>query len=370
MELHHADGKAPKESFPQKLRTNINFYMKTIKRCRRSNTVNCVPQAEFRWIGLFEFRIILFMKQRYFTFSVLIFLTVLSGCSSYIQRTVWQSITRIGESIPPPPHMITTPVLQNAKLAVSWVGHSTVLIQVHDKLVITDPLFTNTIGMVVKRFVQAGLDPSLLSKVDFTLVSHMHFDHLSYGSLDMLPKNGALLFPDGLARYVPDFGFQEIDEMKSWDVIEKDSVRITAVPVQHFSGRYGFDRDWMEEAGYTGYVIEYKGIVVFFAGDTGYNPELFKEIGRRFKIDLAIIPIAPSSGSGLGSQVHVGPLGALEIFKDVGAHYMMPIHFGTMLFGSTTNPQGPLDQLRAAAAEEGVFDRIVGLEVGEQRILY
>jgi L-ascorbate metabolism protein UlaG (beta-lactamase superfamily) len=126
----------------------------------------------------------------------------------------------------------------------------------------------------------------------------------------------------------------------------------------------------MGERGYTGYVIEYKEIVVFFAGDTGYNLELFKEIGRRFKIDLAIIPIAPSSGSGLGSQVHASPLGALEIFKDVGAHYMMPIHFGTMLFGSTSNPLGPLDQLRAAAADEGISDRIVGLEVGEQRILY
>jgi L-ascorbate metabolism protein UlaG (beta-lactamase superfamily) len=308
------------------------------------------------------------MKNRHFTLVLLIL--ALSGCSSYIQRTVWQSITRIGEPIPPAPHMITTPVLQNVKLAVSWVGHATTLIQIYDKIFITDPLFTNTIGMIVTRAVKPGLDPALLTKVDFTLISHMHFDHLSYGSLDMLPKNGTLIFPDGLAEYVPDFGFREVDEMKPWDVIEGDSVRITAVPVQHFNGRYDFDRGWMGERGYTGYVIEYRGIVVFFAGDTGYNSELFKEIGRRFKIDLAIIPIAPSSGSGLGGQVHVSPLGALAIFKDVGATYMMPIHFGTMLFGSTANPHGPLDQLRAAAANKGISNRIVGLDVGEQRILY
>jgi L-ascorbate metabolism protein UlaG (beta-lactamase superfamily) len=308
------------------------------------------------------------MKHRHFTLLSLIL--VLSGCSSYIQRTVWQSITRIGEPIPPPPHMITTPVLQNVKLAVSWVGHATALIQIYDKIFITDPLFTNTIGMVVKRAVKPGLDPALLTKVDFTLISHIHFDHLSYGSLAMLPKNETLVFPDGLAEYVPEFGFREVDEMKPWDVIEGDSVRITAVPVQHFNGRYDFDRGWMGERGYTGYVIEYKGIVVFFAGDTGYNSELFKEIGRRFKIDLAIIPIAPSSGSGLGSPVHASPLGALAIFKDVGAHYMMPIHFGTMLFGSTANPQGPIDQLRASAANEGISGQIIGLDAGEQRILY
>lgn len=310
------------------------------------------------------------MKYLCIILGVLFSLQMFCGCNSYIQRTVWQSITTIGEPIPLLPHMITTPVLPNVKLAVSWIGHATVLIQIHDKIIVTDPLFTNSIGMVVKRAVKPGLDPALLTKVDFTLISHMHFDHLSYGSIDMLPKNGTMVFPDGLADYVPDFGFREVDEMKPWDVIERDSVRITAVPAQHFNGRYGLDRGWMGERGYTGYVIEYGGIAVFFAGDTGYNPELFKEIGRRFKIDLAIVPIAPSSSTGLGGYVHTSPLGAIEVFKDIKAQYLMPIHFGTMLFGSTANPQDPLDQLRVAAANEGISDRIVGLQVGEQRILY
>jgi L-ascorbate metabolism protein UlaG (beta-lactamase superfamily) len=313
---------------------------------------------------------LLVMKHQYYKFIFLILLLILCGCSSYIQRTVWQSLTKIGEPVPPPPHMIATPMLQNVKLSVSWVGHATVLIQIYDKIIITDPLFTNTIGMVVKRIVKPGLNPSLLTKVDFTLISHMHFDHLSYSSLDMLPKNGTLLIPNGIARYVPDFGFHRIDELKPWDDIESDSVRITAVPAQHFTGRYGFDRDWMGDIGYTGYVIEYRDITIFFAGDTGYNSEFFKEIGRRFKIDLAIIPIAPSSGNGIGSRVHVSPLGALTIFKDVGAAFMMPIHFGTMLFGSTANPEGPLEQLRAIAAGEGISDQIIGLEIGEQRIIY
>jgi N-acyl-phosphatidylethanolamine-hydrolysing phospholipase D len=313
---------------------------------------------------------LLVMKHQYIIFIFLILLVVVYGCNSYIQRTVWQSLINIGEPVPPSPHMITTPVLQNVKLSVSWVGHATVLIQMYDKVIITDPLFTNTIGMVVNRFVKPGLNPSLLSKVDFTLISHMHFDHLSYGSLDMLPKNGTLLIPYGIARYVPDFGFIKTEELRPWDVVENDSIRITAVPAQHFTGRYGFDRDWMGDIGYSGYVIEYRGIAVFFAGDTGYDSELFKEIGRHFKIDLALIPIAPSSGNGLGSRVHVGPLGAVAIFKDVGAAFMMPIHFGTLLFGSTANPEGPLEQLRAIAASEGISDRIIGLETGEQRIIY
>jgi L-ascorbate metabolism protein UlaG (beta-lactamase superfamily) len=126
----------------------------------------------------------------------------------------------------------------------------------------------------------------------------------------------------------------------------------------------------MGDIGYTGYVIEYKGITVFFAGDTGYDPALFKEIGNRFKIDLAIIPIAPSSGNGIGSRVHVSPLGALTIFKDVRATFMLPIHFGTMQFGSSANPQAPLIQLRDIALSEGTADRIVVLDAGGRRIIY
>ncbi len=293
-----------------------------------------------------------------------------SGCSGYLQRMVTQSFGRIGEPIPEPPDTIKTAFIPNANLAVAWVGHATVLIQIRDKIILTDPLFTNTIGMLVKRFVKPGLDPSILPKVDFTLISHMHFDHFSFGSLEMIPKNGDLIVPDGLGRYTPDFGFKEVDMLKPWEMVEDDSVRITAVPVQHFNGRYGFDGAWLGALGYTGYVIEYKGIVVFFAGDTGYNPELFKEIGRRFKIDLALIPIAPGGGSGFGSRVHVSPLGALKICEDVGAKFMMPIHFGTMAYGSPPNAMLQLQALQDAATQEGMTSRVIALQVGEQRVLF
>jgi N-acyl-phosphatidylethanolamine-hydrolysing phospholipase D len=292
-----------------------------------------------------------------------------SGCSGYIQRMVTQSLGRIGEPIPDPPHMITTPLIPSANLAVGWVGHATVLIQIHDKLILTDPLFTNTIGMLVKRFVKPGLDPAILPEVDVTLISHMHFDHLSFGSLEELPKNGILVVANGLDRYTPEFGFRETVMLEPWESVDDDSIRITAVPAQHFNGRYGFDRAWLGQTGYSGYIIEYKSIVVFFAGDTGYNPELFKEIGKRFKIDLALIPIAPG-GRGLGSYVHVSPMGAVKIFQDVGAKYLVPIHFGTMAYGGPPDPAERLEALREAAQQEGVADRVIVLQVGEQRVLF
>ena len=303
---------------------------------------------------------------------LLLFPTILalSGCSSYISRIVLQSFGRIGESIPDPPHQIISPILPNANLAVSWAGHATMLIQIHDKIILTDPFLTNTLGMVAKRSVKTGLDPSLLPKLDFTLISHLHFDHFSYGSLDMLPKNGVLVVPLGAGEYTPDFGFQEVDELKPWQMIENDGVRVTAVPVQHFTGRYGFDGAWLGELGYTGYILQYKEYTAFFAGDTGYNPDMFKEIGHRFKVDVAIIPIAPGSGGGFGSRVHANPRGAIEIFKDVGAKYMVPMHFNTVFYGPAGNPAEPIDRLRQAASEQGCLDKVIVLEMGEQRVLF
>ena len=300
--------------------------------------------------------------------SLIVF--ALSGCSSYIQRIVVQSFGKMADPIPAAPYMISSPILPGARLALSWVGHATVLIQMHDKLIVTDPFFTNTVGLVARRSIRPGLDPKTLSKVDLTLVSHLHFDHFNYGSLDMLPKGGELVIPEGALQYTPELGFKDVDELKPWESIERDGVRITAVPVQHFTGRYGFDGAWLGTLGYTGYVVEYRELVVFFAGDTGYNPELFKEIGRRFKVDVAIVPIAPGGGSGIGGRVHTNPLGALTIFKEVGAKYMLPTHYGTLFYGSDANPTEAVDRLREAATKEGLIGRILALEMGEQRIVY
>jgi N-acyl-phosphatidylethanolamine-hydrolysing phospholipase D len=303
-------------------------------------------------------------------FPLLVLLLGLTGCSSYVQRIVVQSLGRLGEPVPSPSHMITTPMLPDPSLAVGWIGHATVLIQIHDKIIITDPFLTNTMGFIAKRFVAPGIDPKLLTKVDATLISHIHFDHFDYGSIDKLPKNGILATPYGAAEYTPDFGFKQDYELKPWEAAESEGMRITAVPAQHFTGRYGFDGSWMGTSGYTGYVIEYRGVTVFFAGDTGYNPELFKEIGRRFRIDLAIVPIAPASPYGLGSRIHANPAGALMIYRDLGATYLMPMHFGTLFYGSDSNPSEPIDRLRELAAKEGVADKVIGLEIGEQRIVF
>ncbi|MEP0822200.1 MAG: MBL fold metallo-hydrolase [Ignavibacterium sp.] len=302
-------------------------------------------------------------------FASLATIVIFGGCSSMVSRFLMKSVEQIGRPIEPAPVHEQTIHASEGKFSVLWSGHATVLVHIHDKVFLTDPLFTNTVGMVMKRTIAPGLDPSRLSQVDFTLISHIHFDHFSFGSLDRIPKHGKLLLPLGSLPYTPELGFEEMREMRPWETIEHQGVRITAVPVQHFSGRYGFDMLWMRDRGYTGWVIEYRGITVFFGGDTGYHPELFKEIGRRFRIDLAILPIGPIEPRDFMERYHVDPAQALQVFQDLGARLMLPMHHRTLVQGFDPSPTYAIEQLLALADTAGITERILFLDIGEQETL-
>lgn len=280
-----------------------------------------------------------------------------------------RAIDQLSVATQPVVHKIVAPIRANVGLSVLWVGHATVLIQIHDKVLITDPVFTNTVGLLAKRSIDPGIDAISISRLDAILISHIHMDHFNYSSLDLLPRTARLFVPSGGIAYTPEFGFAETLPAQPWQAYEEDGLRVTAVPVQHFGGRYGFDAGWTAEPTWTGYVIEYKGITVFFAGDTGYNHELFKEIGRRFHVDVALIPIAPVEPREFMSRVHADPKEAIQIFEDVGAKLMIPIHHDTFFQGLEPTPFYAKTILQKLIEERGLQNRAKILEIGEQIIL-
>lgn len=235
------------------------------------------------------------------------------------------------------------PVQKDARLAVTWVGHATALVQIDDKFILTDPVFTSTVGQMSKRLVEPGIEPDKLPPLDAVLVSHMHFDHLSLGSLgDIEKKVKTLLMPEGGVAYLTNFPFQAI-ELRTWQAWEKDGLRVTAVPVDHVGFRYGTDDAWMIHS-FTGYVVEYHGLKVYFAGDTAYDAKAFLETAQRFpEIDLALLPIAPIEPRDFMRRTHMDPREAVQCFFDLGARWMVPIHYGT--FVNSTDREG--DALRA-----------------------
>ncbi len=305
----------------------------------------------------------------YLSVALCVLLLTWYGCNPLISRFTSRAIDQLSEPTKPVVHTIAAPVRTDVGLSVLWVGHATVLIQIHDKVIITDPVFSNTVGLLAKREVDPGLDPASIPRLDAILISHIHMDHFSYSSLGLLPRTARLFVPSGGIEYTPEFGFRETLPVKPWQVFDEDGLRITAVPAQHFGGRYGFDAGWNNEPTWTGYVIEYKGTTVFFAGDTGYNPDFFREIGQRFRIDVALIPIAPVEPREFMSRVHADPKEALQIFQDLGATLMIPIHHDTFFQGLEPTPAYAKTILQDLIERRGLQDHVKILDIGEQLII-
>jgi L-ascorbate metabolism protein UlaG (beta-lactamase superfamily) len=290
----------------------------------------------------------------------------LPGC--FVART---GVRMVGSLFSSPREVAKTkhPVTKDARLAVLWVGHSTVLVQIDDKVVLTDPVFTSTVGQFSKRLVEPGLDPKDLPPVDAVLVSHMHFDHLSLGSLDIIEPRvrTVLLPPKGTAYLTGGFSFPAY-ELRTWQAWEKDGLRVTAVPVNHVGWRYGIDDAWMTDS-FTGYVVEYHGLKVYFGGDSAYDQRAFVETAQRFpKIDLALLPIAPIEPRAIVRRFSMDPQEAVQAFVDLGAARMVPIHYGTFVT-STDEPGDPLRDLAAAQKKVDLGSRVIApLAIGERRV--
>ncbi len=259
-------------------------------------------------------------------------------------------------------------MLKGARLAVSFVGHATVLVQMGDKFVLTDPVLTPTVGQLSARLVSPGLEASKFPHISAVVISHLHFDHLSLGSLERIEDRiETLILPYPGLTYLTDFRFTAL-ELSPWQTREQNGLKVTATPVRHSGWRYGFDV-WMRPA-HTGYVIEHDGMCVYFAGDTAYDREAFAATRRRFpKIHLALLPIAPIEPRSLMRPRHMDPAEAVQAFLDLGADAMLAIHFDTFVNGNDRVGDAPR-RLREVVRARGLDDeRVIALQVGEQRVL-
>ena len=274
---------------------------------------------------------------------------------------------------------ITHPLKPNVRLSALWIGHATVLLQMDDKVIITDPFLSETAGEFARRVVEPGIDPVNIPPCDVILISHSHFDHLNLSSIEFLAeknKKAALIFPEDCENYMPQFDIDMIrlkndngyERKIIGDSVTVNGVKITTVFAQHWGGRYGFDGYLWGDNAFTGYIIQYNGLTVYFAGDTGYDPLKFKQISERYNIDLALIPIGPCADcKQCGTYNHVFPPDAYSIFRDLDAKWMVPIHYGTLHFAQA-NPMEPVIAFREIVKENKAEEKIPILEIGEQKI--
>lgn len=294
-------------------------------------------------------------------------IVVILSISFYGCWPVRVGLKNIGNSVFGEPekvkNKIKDPLKDNVRLSALWVGHSTVLLQIEDKVILVDPVFEDVISGIVMRKVEAGLDMKNILKLDLIAVSHAHMDHMSLGSLkdldDMFPE-AKLVVPVGAEEYLPSYNMEMI-RLKTGNSAklgyigesrEVNGIKITAVFALHQGGRYGLDSYTWNVPGCTGYIIEYKGITVFYGGDTTYDEFAYKVLGSKFNIDLALIPVGPCRECETdGSYYHLASLGALKVFDELKADYMIPVHYGAMEYFD--DPDIPVYVLRELAERYG-----------------
>lgn len=294
----------------------------------------------------------------------LLLVAALLGCGRV--QTVLRGATSVFRSSARAPRSDDPALRADVRLSVQWVGHATTLLQLEDRMIVTDPAIVPTVGLLSKRIVRPGVTD--FPRLDLAVISHMHFDHLSYASLETLEsKIGLLAIPEGGFPYLPAFAF-DARESAHWASFEHAGVRLTAVPAAHGGWRYGVDAAWARAA--CGWVLEYRGLTVYFAGDTGYDEALFTAIAKRFPaLDLALLPIAPMEPHELIGRWHMNPEEAVRATGKLHAKRMVPIHFDTFI-NSLDVPGDAGPTLTAAARAAGLVEgRVTVLEIGERRVL-
>jgi N-acyl-phosphatidylethanolamine-hydrolysing phospholipase D len=240
---------------------------------------------------------------------------------------------------------------------VTWIGHATFLIQLDGLNILTDPHWSDRASPVSfagpKRLVPPGLPFAHLPPIHLVLISHDHYDHLDLETVRRLARTHRpqFLVPLGLKQWFEQLDIRSVDELDWWDGQKVQDCVVTCVPVQHFSGRTLWDsnrRLW------SGWSVQGRSGHFFFAGDTGYYPELFKEIGRRLApFDLAAIPIGAYLPPYMMKFVHSTPEQALQIFSDIRANRILAMHWGT--FDLTDEPIGePPKRLEVEATRLGL----------------
>jgi L-ascorbate metabolism protein UlaG (beta-lactamase superfamily) len=252
------------------------------------------------------------------------------------------------------------PELKESEFGITWIGHASFLIQAAGKNVLIDPNWAKWLK-VIKRVKHPGLHLHELPSIDLVLVTHAHFDHLDRRTLREVAEDQPIVVPFEVGNLVHDLGFKSVHELHYWESYEHGPLKITLTPCYHWGARVLHD----SHRGFGGYVLEAGGRCIYHCGDTAFF-EGFGEIGKRFPIDIALLPIgaydAPS-----GRDVHMNPEEAVQAFLELKAKTLVPMHYGS--FRLSYEPvHEPPERLLNCARTHGIEHKVCVMSEGRPMV--
>ncbi len=242
-------------------------------------------------------------------------------------------------------------------LRATWLGHSTVLIEIDGHRVLTDPVWGTRASpfrlLGPRRFQPVPLRLREMPEVDVVVISHDHYDHLDYPTIRALARHSRVPFVTslGVGAHLQAWGVaaERITELDWWDShrVPGTGITVTAAPSQHFSGRSFKDRN---ATLWSSMVIASERHRVFFSGDTGLTTEYATIRERLGPFDLVMLEVGafhPAWG-----DIHLGPANALKAHALLGGGALLPVHWGTFSLAMHAWDE-PVETLLALAQGQG-----------------
>jgi N-acyl-phosphatidylethanolamine-hydrolysing phospholipase D len=255
-------------------------------------------------------------------------------------------------------------------IQITWIGHTTFLIQVAGLNILTDPIFSDRASPLSfvgpRRLLPPAIRQEDLPPIQLTIISHNHYDHLDRVSVKKLGKQVKFFVPLGLSRWFQAAGLDNVTELDWWESADYGKIRLYCVPAQHFSMRTPFNAN---KVLWAGWVLATPRGNIFFAGDTGYSPD-FQEIGQRLgPMRLALIPIGGYMPRWFMKPMHLNPEEAVQVHQDVRSQQSIGMHWGTFKLTEEALAEPPLF-LQQVLQKKGIApDKFLVLPFGETKIL-
>ncbi|PLT35627.1 MBL fold metallo-hydrolase [Bacillus sp. V5-8f] len=248
------------------------------------------------------------------------------------------------------------------KSSITWIGHSTFLIQMGGLNILTDPVWASRMGLQ-KRLTPPGIPIHELPAIDIVCISHGHYDHLDFPTIKKLSGNPVYYVPEGLGMLFKRKGYDNVMEASWWQTLNHQDLNLSFVPAQHWTRRTLRDTNTSH---WGGWVIEdgQGDDSVYFIGDTGYFRG-FKDISERFRLKHILMPIGAYEPEWFMEVSHINPEDSIKAFLELKGQFFIPMHYGAYRLADDTGPEA-LERLNKEWERQQLpVEQLKTLKIGE-----